>query len=309
MQNYKLKKYVNSCFNYTGNKYKQLPQLFEYFPNSTKNFVDLFSGGGVVGINSIKYMHAKSVIINDKLEQLIDILKFFQENSYNRIYNQIIRIIKDYGLTETSAKGYKFYGADSSIGLAKINQDAFLRLRNDYNNCMYKNEFSRQIILYVLIIFGFNNEIRFNKNKKFNLPVGKRDFNRSMQNKLFSFVKLLHNNKVIFEKKDFSKVTISDDSFVYCDPPYRICTATYSQGNVWTEKNDMELMLFLDKLNKRNIPFALSNVLSHNGYRNEKLIEWGKKYNIKNIDFDYENSNYQSKAKKNKTKEVLIINY
>ena len=37
--------------NYTGGKYKLLPQLLPLFPQDINTFVDLFTGGGNVAIN------------------------------------------------------------------------------------------------------------------------------------------------------------------------------------------------------------------------------------------------------------------
>ena len=41
-----LMEYVKSPLNYTGGKYKLLPQLLELFPKQVNSFVDLFAGGG-----------------------------------------------------------------------------------------------------------------------------------------------------------------------------------------------------------------------------------------------------------------------
>jgi hypothetical protein len=38
--------YIKSPLNYTGGKYKLLPQLLEVFPKQVDTFVDLFAGGG-----------------------------------------------------------------------------------------------------------------------------------------------------------------------------------------------------------------------------------------------------------------------
>lgn len=309
MQNSKQKQFINSCFNYTGNKYRQLQQLFNLFPSSTNTFVDLFCGGGVVGLNAIQHMDANKVILNDKSKALIDIFNFLREQEYSSIYNQIIAIINKYGLSNTKKYGYKYYGVDSSKGLAQVNKEGFFKLRDDYNAPEYKLKYPKPIVLYTLIIFAFNNQIRFNKQGQFNLPVGKRDFNKNIQTKLLNFINLLHKSDVTISNLDFSDVKIPSNSFVYCDPPYTITTAAYNERNLWTEEDDLELFKVLDTLDKRNIPFALSNVLIHKGNQNRKLIEWSSKYNIHYIDFNYNNSNYHSRAKEHATREVLITNY
>lgn len=309
MRNSELKSYVNSCFNYTGNKYKQLPQLFNLFPKSVDTFVDLFCGGGVVGLNAIKHMNAKQIILNDKSEALISIFKLFQGQDYDTLHNQILKMINDYGLTDTSKYGYKHYGVESSYGLAKINKENFFKLRDDYNNADLNSDYPKPLMLYVLIVFAFNNQIRFNKHKKFNLPVGKRDFNKRMQLKLSNFVNLLHESQITITNQDFSEVKIPNNSFVYCDPPYSITTASYNERKLWTKENDVRLFNLLDDLDKRGIPFALSNVLVHNGLKNEQLAKWSSHYNVHSIDFNYNNSNYQSRVKNHTTQEVVITNY
>ena len=53
--------------------------------------------------------------------------------------------------------------------------------------------------------------------------------------------------------------------FVYADPPYLITCATYNEQGGWTEKDEYDLLAFLDNLSKNRIKFALSNVLSSKG--------------------------------------------
>ena len=43
-----------------------------------------------------------------------------------------------------------------------------------------------QIKFLVLIIYGFNHQIRFNSSGDFNMPVGKRDFNGAIRKNLLS---------------------------------------------------------------------------------------------------------------------------
>ena len=302
-------KYVNSCFNYTGNKYKQLDQLFKYFPSSADNFVDLFCGGGVVGINSLQHINVKKVILNDNSKPLINVFKYFKDHSFASIKKQIDSIITEYHLSNTSKNGYEYYGINSSSGLARVNREPFMKLRNDYNTGNYNPKYAKSIIFYIMIVFAFNNQIRFNKKGEYNLPVGKRDINNNMQKKLANFITAIHDERITVNSRDYASLDIPSDSFVYCDPPYSITTATYSEGNLWTEKDDMILFQLLDKLDQRQIKFALSNVLYHNGNKNEQLFNWSKKYNMHQINFNYNNSNYHSKAKKYNTTEVLITNY
>ncbi|WP_274599343.1 DNA adenine methylase [Enterococcus faecium] len=93
--------------------------------------------------------------------------------------------ISEYGLSNTKKNGYEFYSANSASGLGAYNKEKFLKLRKDYNNS------PSPLLFYLLVVFGFNNQIRFNSKGEYNLPVGKRDFNKKMEEKLRKFVKVI----------------------------------------------------------------------------------------------------------------------
>jgi DNA adenine methylase Dam len=169
-------------------------------------------------------------------------------------------------------------------------------------------------LLYTLILFGFNNQLRFNDKGEFNLPVGKRDFNTAIEAKLIKFLDALRMQRHEFQTKDFRKfnfANLTENSLVYCDPPYLITTATYNEKDGWTEQDERDLLVILDELTNRGIRFALSNVLQHEGKENSVLIEWigHNNYRVHNLFMDYHYSNYQKKSKKAESQEVLITNY
>ena len=69
---------------------------------------------------------------------------------------KIDNIIVEYGLSNTMLYGYKYYSCNSSEGLANYNKEAFLKLRKDYNKKLNEG-IEDYILLYVLIVFSFNN--------------------------------------------------------------------------------------------------------------------------------------------------------
>lgn len=300
--------YINSAVNYTGNKFKLLPQIEPKFPNNINTFYDVFTGGASVGIN---VPQSKRVILNDINIDLIQMYKLFKDMDLQSLLKEIEKLIKEYGFTNTKEYGYKYYNANSSDGLNKINKESYLTLRNDFNNGKFSEQ-KKLLAFYVLIVFAFNNQIRFNSSGFFNIPVGKRDFNRSMEQKLIKFKKQLEQEKVILSHKDFREVLNSVDNsndFVYLDPPYLISAATYNENNGWNEEDEKDLLNQITDLDKRGIRFALSNVLEHKGQKNKLLQNWMKPFNVYFLESNYNNSNYQSKAKDNDTIEVLITNY
>ncbi len=67
----------------------------------------------------------------------------------------------------------------------------------------------------------------------------------------------------------------------------------------------------MKKAHKRGIRFALSNVIKQGDRQNTILSDWIKvnKFNLINLDYHYNNANYQKKDKEEATEEVLITNY
>lgn len=305
---------IQSPLNYTGGKYKLLSQILPLFPKDINVFVDLFCGGCNVGIN----VDCNKVIYNDLNKNLLYLYNTFKNIDKESVLEWIYEIIEKYGLSLVSENGYDYYGCESSKGLGNYNRKGYLKLRSDFNKKHENRNFDYyyNVMLYVIIVYAFNNQIRFNSNGKFNLPVGKRDFNNKMKQKLIGFIDKTQEQNCIFTCRDFREfdtVTLTPEDFIYVDPPYLITCATYNEQGGWSEEDEKDLLSFLDELNDRNIRFALSNVLRSKGKENSILIEWleknAEKYKVMRLNYSYSNSNYQTKDKTSSTEEVLIINY
>ncbi len=248
-------------------------------------------------------------------ENLLYLYNTFKNLDKESTFKLIYQIIDKYELSLVSKNGYDYYGCESAKGLGQYNKDKFLKLRADFNSkCSYNYYY--HLMLYVMIVYTFNNQIRFNSKGEFYLPVGKRDFNKKMADKLSAFIDILKNQNSIFTCKDFREFDISElgcNDFVYLDPPYLITCATYNEQGGWSEQDEIDLLAFLDRLTERNLRFALSNVLRSKGKENKILIEWLQKnterYNIHSLNYGYSNSNYQIKDKESKSEEVLVTNY
>ena len=306
--------FIQSPLNYTGGKYKLLKQILPNFPNEIDTFVDLFCGGCNVGIN----IEAKKVVYNDLNKNLLYLYNTFKNLDKETTFYWIYHIIKEYNLSLVSKHGYSFYNCESSKGLGDYNRNGFLKLRADFNNktLLQNEDYYYYIMLFVMIVYSFNNQIRFNSSGEFNLPVGKRDFNNKIQEKLSKFIERLKEQNSIFtcfDFRDFKIENLNENDFVYADPPYLITCATYNEQGGWTEKDEYDLLAFLDNLSKNRIKFALSNVLSSKGKENKILKAWIERninrYRVIHLNYNYANSNYQTKDKTQSSDEVLIVNY
>ncbi|WP_176777598.1 Dam family site-specific DNA-(adenine-N6)-methyltransferase [Candidatus Avelusimicrobium faecicola] len=303
---------ILSPLNYTGNKSRLLTQLLPLFPASINRFVDVCCGGGSVGINS----SAKQTLCIDSNVAVIELLRTLQHFSEHFILQKMDAIIEQFQLSDSFHKDYAFYHKyiEGNNGLKAYNKDSYKRLREFYNNHDFQSWKEKSLYLFVLIAYCFNNDIRFNSKGQFNMPVGKTDFNSSMRKKLSSFKAGIHSKNIKFYMADFSIVQefkLTPKDFVYVDPPYLITDAVYNENGGWTPEQEKRLLAVLSKLDKQNIPFALSNVLRKKTQENSLLLEWisKNKFNVKFLDYHYRAASYNKKDRNSMEQEVLICNY
>ena len=306
-ENIEITEFAKSPLNYTGGKFKLLPELVKRFPDEDGTFIDLFGGGFNVGVNAKN----NKIVYNDLSEQTTRLIKLFYKYNTNEIINKLEELIRKYGLSDSEKNGYEYYGCNSSNGLGQYNKKPFAKLRSDYN--LAKKSIEKDFMLLLLTIYSFNNQIRFNSSGLYNLPVGKRDFNASTRKNVKLFSEKIKTKEVLFYSKDFNDINFKqfDKPFFYCDPPYLLGDASYNENGGWDETKETELLQYLKELSHSGIKFALSNVLEHKGNTNTILLNWAidNKFNIIYLNKNYSNSNYQIKDKNNKTTEVLITNY
>jgi len=290
---------------YVGDKYKLMDQLINLFPKEVNNFYEPYVGGGTVFLN----INAKKYYLNDIDKNLISIHKFLIKSSRNpeKFFKDVEKIIYKYNLSrsykedvvpdELKKKWKKTY-------YARFNKKGYEELRE----CINKNKKNDLLILYILLIYGFNRMLRFNGGGKFNLPVGNVDFNKNVVNALNNYFDFVKVRKITLSSKDFrdffSGKRYSKNDFVYLDPPYLITASEYNK--YWDQKSESDLLNLIDKIDKKGVKFALSNVTYYNGSKNDLLINWMKKYKVYKIKSNY--ISYHNNKKK-KIKEVLIINY
>ena len=281
---------IKSPTNYVGNKWKLLPLLLELFPKDISVFMDLFGGGATVSLN----VKANHIVYNDIVPYVANMFSELQEETSESALSKIYSVIDKYKLSKT-------------------NKEGFVNLRNDYNSGdkSWEN-------FYTLMQYSFNYSFRFNNNHEYNCAFGinRSEFTKNTEEKFTKFMKRLKEIDIVFAVNDFRNVDLSDfdhNDFVYVDCPYLISTANYNDGKRgftgWTEKEELDLLSLLDKLNEQGVRFGLSNVFELDGKSNGVLKEWSKKYKVYHLDMDYSNSNYQKRNKNTNTDEVYICNY
>ncbi len=291
--------YYNNPFNYIGGKYRLLSQILPLIPTEINTYIELFSGGFTVGLN----INANRYIYNDKCHQLANLVHTIKDLPVEFIIRQVDNYIKEYNLPINT----KNCTEDNEIG--------YKLLRGHYNTFDFDINTS-SIIFYTLLCHSFNNQIGFNGNGEYNIPIGrnKSTYNSSLREKLKIFSKRIKEIDLQIESKDFiefKNYNFNENDYIYIDPPYLISDVSYSRcpDTRWGIEKEKELLEFLDYLNDNNIKFGLSNIIEHNNKKNDFLIEWSSKYNVINLEKNYNNCNYQFKGKTSQTQEVFITNY
>lgn len=301
----KLSKPIRSPLFYVGDKYKLMPQLSKVFPKEINNFYDAFCGGGSASINT----KAKHYHLNDLDSKVMELHHFLQSKSeyIDDFLIDMQNLIQEYGLSHSEL------GKNPIIEELKkehkktyysvFNKESYLKLRDDYNNDQSKTE-----LLYLLLVYGFNHMIRFNRSGKFNLPVGNVDWNKNVTKALMGYSNWIKNNEVYNYSLDFEVFLDRDykeDDFVYLDPPYLITFSEYNK--FWNEENEKRLYDLLDELDKKGIRWGLSNIVTnHHGAQNYMLEDWMQKYRVYKIKSNYI-SRFDNSIKN--THDVYVTNY
>lgn len=273
------------AFNHLGNKYRIMEELLSNFPTKgIDNFVDVFAGSGIV---SCSYKYSKNVYMNEKDKNVYDILNFLCVEDITTLLKEIEKIIKKYDLPIEKSINYK---------------TNYEKLKKDYN--FNKNLDNRIAMLFTLILYGFNQQIRFNSKNEFNIPVGKFYWNNYQENKILVFCEKIKNKNIKVFNDDFedfvnamSEKLNNKKTIYYFDPPYLISQATYN--SMWSFEDEDRLINLLERMIKKKRLWFLSNILVSKEKVNNKLLDFilknAKHLKVYQVNTDYKNSNYQRK--------------
>ena len=275
-----------SPLNYIGNKTRVIAGIRETLPADIDNFIDAFGGGFNVGIN----ISSESIIYNE----------------YNHFVKELIESFWHY---DTFSYIVYMKKTIQRFELKYGDKDSYLKVR-DYYNSFPENKRDPRLLL-VVILYSFQQQIRFNGNHEFNNPVGMRWFNDKIMEKLISFSRRIKELNVRFFCSDYTDMFqhVNDGhTFIYLDPPYMLTNGSYNDGKRgfkgWDASQEVALFDFLDRLNGEGSRFMLSYVLEHKGKINQNLLNWTKENNYHIIELGDILGISGSRRK-----EILVINY
>lgn len=275
-----------SPLNYIGSKAKLIPAIKDNLIH-TNSFIDVFGGGFNVGINS----NSNTIIYND----------------INFIVKELIESFRTYDTYDYITYVKKFIEKHQ---LEKGNKETYLATREYYNSLPETKKDKR--MLFAIILYSFQQQIRFNNNYGFNNTAGIRWFNDCILAKLVSFSRVIKEKNISFITTDYihlpEKVAINEQTFLYLDPPYKLTTGSYNDGKRgfkgWDDQLESELFDFIDRMTQQNVPCMLSYVLEHKGVLNTALEDW-----INRNDYTYIPLGDIIGISGQPRKEILILNY
>lgn len=290
---------------YVGDKYKLIPEIKPLFPSDIRRFIEPFVGGASVTLN----VNADSYLLNDIDKNVIAIHKMLcsyagKESSF---FKKAYAIVDRYQLSCSAVKDIipdAMKQEYVKTYFARFNKEPYERLRTDYN-LSNRRDF---LTLYLLLIYGFNRMLRFNKKGDFNLPVGNVDFNANTVEALQTYFREMSRKDIKWSSKDFRTfirdIQWQEGDFVYLDPPYLITFSEYNK--LWNDETETALLGILDEINAAGVRFAISNVTHYKGKENTAFINWATQYNSHQVKSNY--ISYHDNTIK-KFNEVLVTNY
>ena len=290
---------------YVADKYKLIREIKTHFPDNIGRLIEPFVGGGSVFMN----VEAEEYLLND-LDRFVIAIHQMLCGYIGRLddfYNEFVEIVDRYGLSlsyRANVVPDELKKAFPKTYYAKYNKEGYNRMKADFNQ---GGQIDIQM-LYVLLIYGFNRMLRFNKKGEFNLPPGDVDFNANAYEALSDYFTILQNRHIEWNNLDFREflhgIEYRQNDLIYLDPPYLITFSEYNK--FWNDETEHDLLTLLDELNQEGVRFAISNVTHYRGKINEEFLNWSAHYNSYPIKSNYISFNDNTIKQFN---EVLVTNY
>ena len=288
---------------WAGGKGSLISQLNNFYPYELKNgiierYIEPFVGGGAVLIDILQKYDVQEAYAFDINIDLI--------NSYNVIKNNVEDLITNLKQMETEYLQLE----------QEERKNYFYNKRDEYNNYTLKeNEQNIQRAAQFIYLNRtcFNGLYRVNKAGKFNVPMGSHK-NPTIcdEENLRNLSKLIQN--VQFQYGDYKRSMeyVTENTFVYFDPPYRPLNVTsgftsYTKED-FNDENQKELAEFYRELNEQNAKLMLSNSNPKNTNKEDTFFD--NLYQGFNIDEIYASRMINANSKgRGKISEILVTNY
>jgi len=293
---------------WAGGKSQLLLKFDDYFPYQLKEgkidtYCEPFLGGGAVFFYIAQKYTFKKAFLCDFNKELILTYKVVQ-----RDVDKLVEFLYSYD------KKYK-----------RLNEDNrklfYYEIRNEYNLKGHKINYKKYSSLWAergaQVIFlnrtCYNGLFRVNRQGGFNVPFGRYKNPKIVDEENLKKVSCLL-RKAKIESADFSKIKtkVSENSFVYFDPPYKPISETASFTSyskcILDDKEQIRLAELYKELHGKKVKLMLSNSDPKNEDKeNDFFDRLYEDYHIYRVDARRViNSNPE---KRGLIKELIIVNY
>lgn len=294
-----------SIIKWVGGKMQLMQDITNNLPENKESittYIEPFIGGCTVMINIIKlFPNLNKIVIADLNPVLINLYTEVKNNP-DKLISILTDIENEYKSNEGKDAEYYYYMYRTRFNSNKDNESYDKTTLAAYFIFLNKTCFNG---LYRENKYGLNN-VPWNKNTKQTI---------CDKNNIMALSKILNENNVIIEcasYEDTIKNHITENSFVYFDPPYRPINKTsaftaYTKSG-FNDDNQKHLKTICDMINDNNSYFMLSNSDPKNTDINDNFFDdLYKDYNIKRV---YASRSINSKGdKRGKVSEILVTNY
>ena len=293
---------------WVGGKTQLLKNINNNLPEDLVNidtYIEPFVGGGSVMFNVVpKLKNIKYVIINDLNSRLINVYNNIKYNHKELLQKLGELEIRYYHKTKNEQE-HMYYEIRDEF-------NKYLNIPNNKNSIYYINNAAQFIFLNKTC---FNGLYRENLTGKFNVSwnQSRKPLICDIEN-ITNVHEFLNKYNVKCIVGDYQQVLdyVSENTFIYFDPPYRPLTETsaftsYTKSK-FNDDSQKELKQFCDKLNDMNCKFLLSNSDPKNSKKTDNFFD--DLYNKYNIIRVHAKRNINSDGtKRYKINELLISNY
>ncbi|BDH44287.1 DNA adenine methylase [Salmonella enterica subsp. enterica serovar Choleraesuis] len=218
---------------WAGGKYPLLDDIRGHLP-AGECLVEPFVGAG-------------SVFLNTDYERYI----------LSDINNDLIRLYQLVG-----QRTDEFVNETRKLFTAEHNQaEAYYALREEFNRS--RDAFRRSQLFLYLNRFGYNGLCRYNLSGEFNVPFGRYKKPYFPEAELYYFAEKAQRATFLCQSYDVSMMNVTENSVVYCDPPYAPLSATANftayHTNSFSLEQQQHLAQLAEELYARHIPVLISN--------------------------------------------------
>ncbi|MCC8047874.1 MAG: DNA adenine methylase [Oscillospiraceae bacterium] len=237
---------------WAGGKGQLLKEIERYYPfdDGYTKYAEPFVGGGAVLFDILSQYDLREVYISDINRELINTYLTIRDN-IDELAEMLLGFQSEY-IPMNNERRKAYY-------LCKRERFNELKVRGSE-----RDNAEKAALMIFLNKTCFNGLFRVNKRGLFNVPMGayKNPLICDEKN-LYAVSKKLENVQIVCGDYRLSACFIDENTFVYCDPPYRPLTDTASftayTEYLFNDDEQIELARFVDEVHKKGARVVVSN--------------------------------------------------